>query len=291
MVKYALTRLWHGLCIEARTMKNGYRSLPKRGRLEFFFSLLLLCGILTALVAPERSRALPRNEENALFTLMEADYINPLFTSASGIRILNGATKHVALFAGYDEFSTRVDIDGNAIVANVTRFSGDLLAMLNVAFVSRLRTVFDEPHIFITESFRQKFLADKGNVLGTILRINCSDYRIAGITREGADLFNGTDIWIPVRSRGPLGTMNSMKIMGTLALNNDWRSAEQRIHAALESCGFDQTYSEATRARLLPVAKRIQFEAASSVVLNGTGEDDKRQGYHQTAAFPLTRGS
>jgi hypothetical protein len=246
------------------SMNRAYTSLPQRVRLELLATIFMALGIIGAILLPA-DRAKVSRPEN-LFTLMESDYANPLLCSASAIRVLNGAVKQVARFAGYDEFSARVDLDNNIKLAKVTRYSGDLFSLIDVQFEYRDASSWNEPHLYISESFWERAFGRSSNILGTMLEVNQSSYRIAGITRTGTSFLHGTDIWLPVRSRSSLGGINSMMVIGSILDPARWSSAQRQIAAAIREYLSDQPFFETTGATFVPVVNRLQFFDASTTV-------------------------
>ena len=220
--------------------------------------------------------------ESSLFTLVESDFTNPIFSSASDIRALNYAASQVAHFAGYDHYSSRLDHEGSASVVRVTRFSGDLLSILKVNFTFRQAGANNQPRIFISEGFWEKAFARRENIIGTQLKLNQTTYRIAGVTRPFNGLLDSTDIWLPVASRSALGRISSMKIIGALLDGKSWKTAEKQI---------GQFYNGTEDARVIPIEIRITFREASPGVFAAARLNTRPESYYQPAALPSRRGS
>lgn len=255
---------WHVACVHENWMKSGSGSIAAWLRLDILIAVVLTIGVIVAILIPaNRQRA--EGDEN-LFTLMESDYSNPLFSSAKAIRILNGAAKQVARFAGYDEFRARVDVQHDTTLAQVTRFSGDLFSMLNVKFESRDSTISSDADVYISESFWERAFARKREIIGTIIRINQAAYRIAGITRNGTGFLRGTEIWMPIKSRSVLGELDSMRIVGWLLEPDRWGAAQREIAAAIKEYLSDQPYFEEAGTRFVPVVNRLQFSDSLPVM-------------------------
>ena len=239
--------------------------------MDLMVATLLACGVIAAIIIPSGRRG--ASGEGNLFTVMESDSVNPIFSSASAIRVLNGAAKQVARFAGYDEFNARIDMGSGATLARVTRFSGDLFSMLDVQFEARASNHWQEPSIYISEGFWQRVFAGKIEVIGTILEVNQSAYRIAGITRNGAGFLQGTDVWVPVQSRSILGGLNSMRIIAALVDPNRWSSAQQEITAAMKEYLSDQPYFETPGAKFVPVVNRLYFAESPAAIADRNKRD------------------
>ena len=257
---------WHAACEQVRAMRREDRSLWKRARVEVILSLVLTVGIVTALLVPSKAQlkagAVPGR---AMFTLVEGDYMSPLFSSATTIHILNSVAKDVAQFAGFDDFSARVKLNGALQVVNVTRFSGYLLSILGLEFAARDTTNRSGVPIYISESFWKTNFGGRKDVLGTEIVMHEMRFRVAGVIRDFEGLLSKTDLWIPVGSRSPLATLNSMKIVGALNDGLDWNAAQERIADAFDQPIIDQFYAEARGAKLLPMARRINFAEESAI--------------------------
>jgi hypothetical protein len=274
-------------------MKSPYCSLSRRGRAEVLLSLLLSIGIVVALLLPSGSNQESPSAPASIFTLVESDYASPLFSSASGIRTLNAAAKEIAQFAGYDDFHTRVELNGSMSVVNVTRFCGDLLSILNIGFALRDTQHKNAACIYISEALWNFVFNRKLDIIGTPIRLHQTVYRIAGVTRSFTGLLAGTEIWIPINSRSQLGGINSMRILGSLVAGADWKIAQRQLTNVFKFSLTDPTYVADSGARLLPVNRSITFQQQipSIVTTIGRAEMQKRITDHQPAALPLSRGS
>ncbi|MGZ8940911.1 MAG: hypothetical protein ACXW32_17030, partial [Limisphaerales bacterium] len=187
-------------------MKSSYLSLPRRGRVEVVLSLILSVGIVAAALfpTPEQVRRFAGTKQS-IFALVERDYISPLFSSAIAIRALNGAAKQFASFAGYDDFRTRLEVNSAISLVSVTRFSGDLLDILKVDFALRDHRYKDEPCVYLSEALWTTGFARRADIVGTMIKVHDTNYRIAGVTRAFNGLLATTEIWMPISSRGQLG--------------------------------------------------------------------------------------
>src|SRR5688500_14719924 len=193
-------------------MRRKYCLLPKRQRAEAILSVLLVIAIVAVILLPTARKA-ESDRPARVFMLVENDFISPLFSSAMSIRKLNGLAKQVAQFAGYDDLRVRTELRGTDPLVNVTRYSGDLLAVLNVGFL--LRTNYGgDAFVYINETFWDRAFARSSNVLNMTIKLHDAVYRIAGVTREARGLLAGTEVWMPIRSRSAFGGLNSMRIVG-----------------------------------------------------------------------------
>jgi hypothetical protein len=266
-VKIRLTRAWYGLCKQAAAMRTAFSRLPRRARVELLLSAVLALGIFTILLVPR-----PREIQNFgsaasnLFTLVEGDYINPLLSSAKEVTVLNCAAEKVARFAGYDDFSTRIDINEKPYVANITRYNGNLLALLNIRFRLVEPVPSREPVLYISESFWDRVFARNEQILGTIVKLHNTAYRIAGVTSESSGMLANTDIWLPISGRGPIASSSSMRMVGALQPGTDWATAQSHLVTCFREFLKDHSYSHAPGARLLPVETSISFrDSAPSI--------------------------
>jgi hypothetical protein len=258
--KKRVIRFWHAGCIQVRAMKRGHRSLPKKARAEVILSLLLTMGIIAAALVPAKAQfkaLVPR--DRSVFTLVEGDYMSPLFSSATTIHILNSVANDVAQFAGFDDFSARVKVNDAVQVVNITRFSGPLLSILDLQFALRDTTNRSGGAAYISESFWKTNFAARTDILGIEIVVHDMRYRIAGVIRDFDGLLSKTVFWISVNSRSPLATLNSMKIVGALNQGSDWNAAQEKIAQAFDQPLIDQVYAEAKGAKLLPITRGINF--------------------------------
>jgi hypothetical protein len=253
-------RLWHAACKRRCAMDTKHRSSPKRPRAEVILSLLLCAGIIGALLVPAKAQfasSLPT--ESSIFTLVEGDYMSPLFSSPATIHVLNSVANDVAQFAGFDDFSGRVEVHDTKQVVNITRFSGSLLSILDLEFLLRERTNRHGSEMYISESFWIAHFAGRADVLGSEIVVHEMRYRIAGVIRSFEGLLSKTDLWISVNSRSPLARLNSMKILGALNDISDWNVAQAKLADAFKQPIIDQVYMEAKGAKLLPMTRGINF--------------------------------
>jgi hypothetical protein len=261
-----VNRIWHAGCEQVRAMKRKDRSLRKRARAEVILSLLLTLGIVTALLVPSKAQLKTGvATERSMFTLVEGDYMSPLLSCATTIHILNSVANDVAQFAGFDDFSARVKVNEAMQVVKVTRFSGGLLSILNLEFALRDTTNRSGGAAFISESFWKTNFGARKDILGTEIVVHEMRCRIAGVIRDFDGLLSKTDLWIPVSSRSPLATLNSMRIVGALNESFDWTAAQERIADAFDQPLIDQVYAEAKGAKLLPITRGINFAEESAM--------------------------
>lgn len=275
-------------------MKNSYCTLPRRGRAEVIVSVLLALGINMALLVPgARSNQSFSPPVNSPFTLVENDFASPLFSSARDIRILNGAAKQIARFAGYEDFYTRLQFDSSVSVVNVTRFCGDLLSILEIDFAVRGSGQQNEACIYISERLWDFAFNRKSDIVGTAVQLHQTVYRVAGVTRSFSGLLAATDVWIPINSRSALASENSMRILGSLRAGANWKRAQSELTALFKFCSGDIASVAEGGARLLPVNQRIPFqqEIASIAMVNDREPMHGPALVHQAAAFPFKRGS
>jgi hypothetical protein len=264
--KKPVIRFWHAACEQVRAMNREHRSLPKKARAEVILSLLLTVGIIAAALLPAKAQfkaVVPR--ERSLFTLVEGDYMSPLFSSATTIHVLNSVANDVAQFAGYDDFSGRVKVNDALQLLNITRYSGSLLSILDLEFALRDTTNRSGGAAYISESFWKTNFGARADVLGTEILVHDMRYRIAGVVRDFDGLLSKTDLWISVNSRNPLATLNSMKIVGALNESSDWNAAQEKIVEAFDQPLIDQVYAEVKGAKLLPITRGINFGEQSAI--------------------------
>ena len=251
---------WHAACEQVQPMRKEDRSSRKRARSEVILSLLLTVGIVTALLVPSKAPLKAGVAmERSMFTLVEGDYMSPLLSCATTIHILNSVANDVAQFAGFDDFSARVKVNDALQLANVTRFSGYLLSILGLEFAVRDTTNRSGLPIYISETFWKTNFAARKDILGMEILMHEIRYRVAGVIRDFDGLLSKTDLWIPVSSRSPFATLNSMKIVGALNEGSDWDAAQEKIADAFDQPIIEQAYAEAKGAKLLPMARGINF--------------------------------
>jgi hypothetical protein len=265
-------------------------ALRSRARLEIVLSMLLAAGIIVALLLPAR-RSQKADSSQRLFTVVENDYSNPLFSSAVGIQIMNGAAKQFARFAGYDELQTRMKVGEGFEVVNVTRYSGDLLSLLNVGFLQREHHYQQEPCVFISVNLWERLYQRSPEIMGTMLTLNHTTYRIAGVTHRNAGMLGTTDIWMPVRSRGLFGEMTCMRVLGSVLNTSTWKAFEKEFAKTFREQLSEKICSETKGARLLPITEAIQFREGLPVIEVTTLIPVPRRKDYQPAAFPSSRGS
>jgi hypothetical protein len=272
-------------------MRRKYRLLPKRQRAEVILSVLLIVAIAVVLVCPT-ARTAQSDRAERVFMLVENDFISPLFSSAVAIRKLNGLAKQVAQFAGYDDLRMRTELRGSDAFVNVTRFSGDLLAMLNVGFL--LRTNYaGEAIVYINETLWDRVFARSSNVLNMTIKLHEGIYRIAGVTRDAQGLLAGTEVWMPIRSKSAFGELNSMRIVGALCRDCDWKFAQAQLSEVFERFMTEQVYTETKGAKMLPITNSVHF--GESFIVFATHEKPETGVQltvdYQPAALPSRRGS
>lgn len=246
-------------------MSNACASLPTRGRNQLVLAVTLAIAIIFATALPGPGSTNARSLQT-IFTLMEGDYHNPVLSSAGAIRVLNVAAKHIGRFAGYDELRARVDFNETSTVANVTRFSGDLLAMLNVRLELKERLTNIESIIYISESFWERAFSRSPDIIGAPLRVNQTVYRIAGVALSPANFLQNTELWIPVSGRGKLRDLNAFRVIATLLVPENWRSAQREIGLTFQQRGLRPDDAEFSTAKLIPLVNRISFGEAAPVV-------------------------
>jgi hypothetical protein len=254
-------------------------------------STLLVVAIAAVLLLPT-GRKTRGQESPTIFALVESDYISPLISSAVAIRRLNGLTKQVAQFAGYDQVCARAELQGTVSLVSVTRFSGDLLTMFNVGFLTR-SNYSNEAFVYISERLWDTAFSRSSNVLNMTIRLHETAYRIAGVTRDFHGLLEGTEIWMPIRSRSALGGLNSMRIVGTLRRGCDWKAAQAELSKLFKRSMAEQVYAEGKGVKMLPVINAIVFEEGMVTVAKSEERKSDVQfaADYQPAALPSRRGS
>src|SRR5688572_2879954 len=231
-------------------MRRKYRLLPKRQRAEAILSVLLVIAIVSVLLVPA-VRKVETDRPARIFMLVENDFVSPLFSSAVSIRKLNGLAKQVAQFAGYDDLRVRTKLRGTDAFVNVTRFSGNLLAMLNIGFLLRTNNA-GEAIVYINEALWDRAFGRSSNVLNMTIKLHETVYRIAGVTQDARGLLAGTEVWMPIRSRSAFGGLNSMRIVGTLCRDCDWKVAQAELSQVFERFMTEQVYTATKGAKMLP---------------------------------------
>jgi hypothetical protein len=185
--------------------------------------------------------------------------LSPLISSAKTVTILNCAAQKVGQFAGYDDFRTRIDISNEPHIANITRYNGNLLSLLGIHFERIEPATATEPSIYISESFWNEAFGRSENILGTLLKLHATNYRVCGVTRGTSALVPQTDIWLPVSGRGACGAMACMRIVGALEPRTDWRTAQRELLSCFEKFLQDQPYNGISGTRMLPMEPGIYF--------------------------------
>ena len=261
--------LWYGLCHHACAMKTVHHGILRKEPGAILLAAILAAGIVTLvqLPSPGQASAFGSSARN-LFLLTEGDYLNPLITSARAVTVLNCAAQHVGRFAGYDDFSTRVNVSNKSYVAKVTRYNGNLLSLLNVRFALIEPVPAAEPLIYISESFWNTAFGRRDDILGTPLKLNESTYRIAGVTRDSSRFLGATEIWLPISGRGPLGSMSSLTILGALHAGTNWRVAQSQLVKCFAQFLQDQPYSQQPGTKLLPLETSIYFSDGSPMFVS-----------------------
>jgi hypothetical protein len=259
-VKQSANQIWYTLCHHASAMRTVCRGGARRGRVKFVLGALLALGIVTVLLLPSAGqvRRFGSGARN-LFMLTEGDYLSPLISSAKTVTILNCAAQKVGQFAGYDDFRTRIDISNEPHIANITRYNGNLLSLLGIHFERIEPATATEPSIYISESFWNEAFGRSENILGTLLKLHATNYRVCGVTRGTSALVPQTDIWLPVSGRGACGAMACMRIVGALEPRTDWRTAQRELLSCFEKFLQDQPYNGISGTRMLPMEPGIYF--------------------------------
>ncbi len=232
---------------------------------------LLAAGILTLLVLPEAREA--RNFGSAarnLFTITEGDYLNPLLSSPRAVTLLNCAAPGIARFAGYDDFNTRLAIGDRVFVTQITRYNGNLLSLLGIGFEMIQPASGRESLVYISESFWERACARRPDILGTVVTMHDTTYRIAGVTRETTGLLADTEIWLPVTARGMYGSMPSMRILGALEPRTDWAEAQKQLVQCFADFLRDQAYGVAPGPKLVPLEKSVYFQEHAPLLVGMT---------------------
>ena len=293
-----MKQVWYALCHHAKAMKTAYRGLFRRGQIAVLLSAILAFGIITLLLSPSPRQgqafgSAPRN----LFVLTEGDYLNPLLSSAKTVTVLNCAAPQVGRFAGYDDFSTRVQIKDTPHVSRVTRFNGNLLSLLKIRFMLVEPTLATELPCYISESFWNKAFARKSDILGTPLKVHETTYRIVGVTRDSSGVLGATEIWLPISGRSSFGSAPCMTILGALNAGTDWRAAQTELVKCFAQFLQDQPYSEIPGAKLLPLETAIYFReatpmfAVTPLAKGAPFSEDLVTSHYQPAALPSNLGS
>ena len=252
-------------------MRTAYTGSPGKKRTTVFLSGLLLISIITLLLlpGPGQVRSFGSTARN-LFTITESDYFSPLLSTAKAVTVLNCAAQQVAHFAGYDDFTTRVDISNKTQIATMTRYSGGLFSVLNIQFLQVEPHSNGAPVIYISKSFWDRAFGRDQNIVGTELKLHEVTYRIAGVTQDSEGLLATTDIWVPVSGRSLYGSMSCMRIVGTLRAGMDWANAQSELAKCFSQYLQDQPWSMAPGARLLPIESSIYFREFVPAVASTT---------------------
>lgn len=261
---------WHNICEWLAGMKTVYTEQPGRVRAEIVASIVLSFGIIVAMVVPATRPVGAPGFSEGLFTVTEGDYSSPLLSSARVIKVLNVAAREVARFAGYDDFATRVEFSNKISVVSVTRYSGDLLNLLNVGFIAGETSNLWTLPIYISEAFWDRAFGRDENIRGQQVKIHDVTYTIAGVTRDFRGMLSGTEIWLPIGNIRKLQTIPSMRIVGALNPSTSWTGAQNALSKCFVQFLGDHAYSEREGAKLVPLQKGMEMTDLPVLAGNAT---------------------
>lgn len=259
---------WHALCQSCKSMNegresarrgNGRRIAPERGVIA-----LLLAGIMAVLALPARHGWQPasaRASGTPLFQVTEADFLQPKFASARAIQALNCLAAGMASFGGYDEFTSCVRYGREAAIAKVTRFSGSVLALLDVRFIARAQELPDGRFIYISEKFWERAFGRSPAALGATLNLHGFQHSIAGIVRATSSLLAGTDVWLPAQAGGIVGGSPSLRVIGGLRDSLGWKEAQARLLGVASQFSLEFLQDFLAGPRFVPLDRGIYFGA------------------------------
>ena len=231
-------------------------------RLDAMLAVVLTLAITIILLVPAKESADEQTGATSLFTLVDGDFRNPILSTPAMISVLNGATKGIAQFAGYDQFHMRAEMNGQLELLNVTRFAGDLLGMLASSW--KVKGTFpkfanDDAILYISEPLWKRVFQSDPEIIGREIRIHQVVYRICGVLSAEENVVKYTDLWIPVRSRGPLSQMSSMRIVGKLSWSTDLAGAQRSIEKTFSSYLADEQDPNESTPCLIPLGEFLSM--------------------------------
>lgn len=253
---------WYENCHYSGKMKTVFLHLSKRPQIETFVSVILAIGLCISILIPSpRSRNALAGIDGFLFSVTDDDFFgSPLFSSAKAIRSLNCIAGEWATFAGYNDFHTRLVVSNSIYIANVTRFSGDLISLLNIGFAEKDVGKNIGARVYISEEFWQSAFARDPAVIGTEIVIHDTTYSIAGITKQFRGLLSETDIWMPSGGNKRVEEEYSMRIVGHLNPGADLRVAQKTMNRILNRVAPDLVLEAGQKARLIPIYSGVFFD-------------------------------
>jgi hypothetical protein len=250
--------VWHATCHLLDSMRrclNTGRTKVKQAKTY----AALGCALLLAVMIPAPHHRLT---EGPVFTVVGNDYVSPLITSPRGIQTLNARLGSFARFVGYDQISTLVDTGSTRQLATVTRYSGEILSVLNAEFVLRDKPGAIDHALYISEEFWKRVLGGIPDVLGLSLQAGGELYQIAGVVRKSPiTMLDDTEVWIPFSSRGPYGEATLLRVFGELCPGVDWKSGEKNLDSLVQSQFVQDQIVETGTVHLLPLDRKMIVEA------------------------------
>lgn len=229
--------------------RNFGESLRKGWKLATLGSALLLAAIIPA---PHHSPA-----AGQIFSVMASDFATPLLSSPRGIQLLNTQLGFTAWFAGYDQIHSLVAVGSTRELALVTRYSGDIHALLGSDFILRAKPGSLDHPVVVSEDFWRRMLGGSPDVIGQLLEASGERFAIAGVIGGGSAFLSETEVWIPLSSRGVFGTLTALRVVGQLQPNTNWTAGEKQLERLIATDTVQEQVSEAGRVHLLPIDRGL----------------------------------
>jgi hypothetical protein len=227
-----------------------------------------LSTVIAAMLLPIWTTCPASNPGKQLFSVVGGDYISPLIVSPRALQALNSRMGDYCRIAGYDQLQGmpywrgKRESGSDFEIANVTRYSGDLLSMLGAKFVVDGRSDIQTRRIYLAEEFWKANFNPGAPIIGQGIQLGGEQYEVAGVIRTDDSAIGETDIWVPICSRGPYGTMTALRVIGELNPGQDWRAGEKELASLMGIETIQEQVVELDTVRLLPIERRIYFYAA-----------------------------
>ena len=248
-------------------MRRLYNRQPGKARPEMIISFLLVIAIAITAALPAGHPDAERLSAQALFTIVEGDYTNPVLSSPRTLKVLNLAAQNMAHFAGFDNFATRLEISDTTPIVSITRYTGELFSILNIPLCLQHKGRNQLP-VYISEAFWERAFARRSDIIGTQLTIHRVCYTIAGVTRDYHGLLASTDIWLPMEGTKSLNGISSMRILSALNTGTELSRAQKELSRTFARFLPEQAYSSST-VKLVPLDIGIELTDSVPMVAGG----------------------
>jgi hypothetical protein len=245
----------------AEAVSHGSERLTMKGRNGFLVALLFI-GLAAALIPVRRHNSID-SAASRLFSVVGQDFMSPLITSPRALQTLNTQLASFARFAGYDQLAAVVSAGPAPHLAKVTRFCGGLLSMLEAQYVADGRRAVSGPRVFVSEEYSRRIFGSPAKALGRAMQLGGESYRVGAVVRVSPNALGETDVWVPICSRGPYGSMTALRVLGALAQGQNWSDGEKRIASLMGGDILRDQVAEPDIARLLPLDRKVVFYPAS----------------------------